>query len=235
MDIHPIGILRSDFESRFGTPRQPGIVPEARAELHLHPPYNDPEALSGLEGCTHIWLIVGFHATPERPWRPTVRPPRLGGNQRCGVFATRSPFRPNHLALSLVRQESLLAPPACGLALSGVDLIDGTPVYDIKPYLPDIEALDDAQPPAVMRTSLPGLRVEWRASAIAELATAPARLKALITTTIAADPRPAYRRGQDADHFGMRLAGYEVAWSITDEIAWVESVSPAPGKDAKGR
>jgi len=235
MDIHPIGYLHSDFESRFGAPRQPGIVPEARAELHLHPPYNNPEALSGLEGCTHIWLIVGFHATPDRPWRPTVRPPRLGGNQRCGVFATRSPFRPNHLGLSLVRQIGLLAPPACGLALSGVDLIDGTPVYDIKPYLPDIEAPTDAQPPDLMRTALPGLRVEWRASALAQLETAPAELKALITATIAADPRPAYRRGQDAAHFGMRLAGYEVAWSVADETAWVESVSPAPGKASKGR
>ena len=235
MDIQPIGILYSDFDSRFGTPRQPGIVPGARAQLHLHAPYNDPEALRGLDGCTHLWLIVGFHATPDRSWRPTVRPPRLGGNQRCGVFATRSPFRPNNLGLSLVRQVGLLDPPACGLALSGIDLIDGTPVYDIKPYLPEFEAPADAKPPTVMRSTLPTLRVQWRAAARAALRDAPTELEELIQSTIAADPRPAYRRGQDAAHFGLRLAGYEVTWSVTDEIAWVESVAPAPGNDANGK
>lgn len=235
MDIQPIATVRSDFESRFGTPRQPGIVPESRAELHLHAPYDDPDALRGLEGCTHVWLIFGFHATPTRDWRPTVRPPRLGGNQRCGVFATRSPFRPNGLGLSLVGLRGLLEAPACGLALAGVDLIDGTPIYDIKPYLPEIEALPAARPPSLMQTPVARIPVAWRQQARAALTGTDPQLEALITATIAADPRPAYRRGQDAAHFGMQVAGYEVAWSVADESACVESVTPAPGSDSSGR
>ena len=226
MDIHPIAYLRSDFEGRFGTPRQPGLVPAARAELRLEPPYNDASALRGLETCSHCWLVFGFHAISPGPWRPTVRPPRLGGNQRLGVFATRSPFRPNALGLSLARIEALLSPPCRGLALRGCDLMDGTPIFDIKPYLPAIESLPDARPPMGLGETGPGLPVEWEAEAQAALANAPAHLGALIEQTMAADPRPAYHQQRGRGRYGMRLSGHEVRWTVTDAGARVIAVSP---------
>ncbi|HSP44184.1 MAG TPA: tRNA (N6-threonylcarbamoyladenosine(37)-N6)-methyltransferase TrmO, partial [Luteolibacter sp.] len=146
MTLDPIGIVRSCFGEKFAGPRQPGLCPSAWGELILHPPYRSHEAVRGLEGFSHIWLIFGFHETAAQGWSPTVRPPRLGGNQRVGVFASRSTFRPNGLGLSLVRLEGIDedSPDAPVLKLGGLDLIDGTPVYDIKPYLPYAESVPDA-------------------------------------------------------------------------------------------
>ena len=212
MDIQPIATVRSDFEARFGIPRQPGLVPAATAEVRLERPYNDPDALRGLAGCSHIWLIFGFHAIDNSEWRPTVRPPRHGGNRRYGVFATRSPFRPNGLGLSLVRLEGVLDEPGSGLAISGQDLLDGTPVYDIKPYMPAIEARADARPPAGFEGRAQTIAVSWSPAARAALADAEPALGALIEQTVAADPRPAYRRGDGETRYGMRLQGHEVHW-----------------------
>ncbi|RZU98576.1 tRNA (N6-threonylcarbamoyladenosine(37)-N6)-methyltransferase TrmO [Spiribacter vilamensis] len=225
MDIQPIATVRSDFESRFGTPRQPGLVPEARAELILHAPFNDADALRGLDDCSHCWLVFGFHASVTRGWRPTVRPPRLGGNRRLGVFATRSPVRPNGLGLSLVRLAGLLEPPGRGLALRGADLMDGTPVFDIKPYLPAIEAPVDARAPEGLGSTAPGLAVEWSDAARTALGTAPAHLGALIEQTLAADPRPAYH-ASDGRRYGMRLLGYEVQWVMDAATARVTAITP---------
>jgi len=226
MDIHPIATLRSDFEGRFGTPRQPGLVPAARAELVFAAPYNDPAALRGLETCSHCWLVFGFHAISPGPWRPTVRPPRLGGNQRLGVFATRSPFRPNALGLSLTRIEALLTPLGRGLALRGCDLMDGTPIFDIKPYLPAIESVPEAQPPAGLGQATPGLAIEWHTDARAALANAPAHLGELIDQTLAADPRPAYHQPRKRGTYGMQLLGHEVRWTVTESCARVIAVTP---------
>ncbi|MEX0448350.1 tRNA (N6-threonylcarbamoyladenosine(37)-N6)-methyltransferase TrmO [Spiribacter sp. 221] len=231
MDIEPIAIIRSDFEDRFGIPRQPGLVPAATAEVRLNPPFNDPDALRGLAGCSHVWLIFGFHAIDQAEWRPMVRPPRLGGNQRYGVFATRSPFRPNGLGLSLVRLEGVLDEPARGLAISGQDLLDGTPVYDIKPYLPAIEALPDARPPAGFETLPETLDVHWSPAARAALVGAPTQLGALIEQTVGADPRPAYQRDRGEARYGMRLLGYEVSWQADASQAYITAVSPAPEGD----
>ena len=128
MTIQPIGTLRTCFGGKFGIPRQPGLCPSAWGELVLHEPCRNLEALRGIEGFSHLWLIFGFHATLAQCWQPTVRPPRLGGNQRVGVFASRSPFRPNGLGLSLVRLEGIdtTAPDAPLVLLGGVDLLDGT-------------------------------------------------------------------------------------------------------------
>lgn len=229
MDIQPIARIRSDFEGRFGTPRQPGLVPAARAALLLAPPYDQAAALRGLETCTHCWLVFGFHAIPARDWRPTVRPPRLGGNRRLGVFATRSPFRPNRLGLSLTSLEGLLDPPGRGLALRGTDLLDGTPVFDIKPYLPAIESRPDAHPPAGLDASPAGLAIEWTAEARRALAAGPPRLEALIAQTVAADPRPAYQHGRADRHYGMRLLGHEVRWQVQERTARILEVRAVPG------
>ena len=142
-ELTPIGTIESCFKEKFGVPRQPGLAPAARASLILQPPYNRPEALAGLEAFSHIWLVYLFHAIEKGKWKPTVRPPRLGGNRRTGVFATRSNFRPNPIGLSAVKLENIVTRgPDIRLELSGVDLLDGTPVLDIKPYIDGVD-----QPP----------------------------------------------------------------------------------------
>ncbi|MEX0386286.1 tRNA (N6-threonylcarbamoyladenosine(37)-N6)-methyltransferase TrmO [Spiribacter onubensis] len=231
MDIEPIAIIRSDFEDRFGIPRQPGLVPAATAEVRLNPPFNDPDALRGLAGCSHVWLIFGFHAIDQAEWRPTVRPPRLGGNQRYGVFATRAPFRPNGLGLSLVRLEGVLDEPARGLAISGQDLLDGTPVYDIKPYMPAIEALPDARPPIGFEGRPETIAVSWSPAARAALPAASPQLGELIEQTVAADPRPAYQRGDGETRYGMRLHGHEVTWEADGTQARITAVAPVTDSD----
>ena len=136
--IKIIARIRSDFPEKFGIPRQSGVVPETRAEIVFEKPYQNPDALRGVEGFSHLWLIWGFSACERDAWSPTVRPPRLGGNVRMGVFATRSPFRPNPIGLSSVTLEEvrLHTPEGPVLVVGGADLMDGTPIYDIKPYLP---------------------------------------------------------------------------------------------------
>ena len=135
MTLEPIGTVHTCFGGKFGVPRQPGLCPSAWGSLVFHDPYRNPEAIRGIEGFSHLWLIFGFHETAGQGWKPTVRPPRLGGNRRVGVFASRATFRPNGLGLSLVRLEGIDTSPANApvLLLGGVDLLDGTPVYDIKP------------------------------------------------------------------------------------------------------
>ena len=146
MTIAPIATVRSCFGAKFAVPRQPGLCPSAWGRLVFHPEYRSLEAVRGIEGFSHLWLIFGFHETVEQGWKPTVRPPRLGGNQRVGVFASRSTFRPNGLGLSLVKLEGIdtTAPDSPVLMLGGLDLLDGTPVYDVKPYLPYAEAVPEA-------------------------------------------------------------------------------------------
>lgn len=141
-----IGVVRSPYKEKFAAPRQPGLVADGVGELHLLPPYNQAEAVRGLMEFSHIWLLFVFHQTPEGGWRATVRPPRLGGNSRMGVFATRSPFRPNPIGMSLVALEGITLRGAdVILRLGSLDLVDGTPVVDIKPYLPYAESLPNAR------------------------------------------------------------------------------------------
>ena len=138
----PIGVIHSCFGEKFGIPRQPGLVPAARATLELLPPYNQPAAVRELAGFSHLWLIFVFHGIPWGQWQPTVRPPRLGGNRRLGVFASRSPFRPNPIGLSAVR---LLRREGCVLHVADVDMLDDTPLLDIKPYVPEFDAHPSAK------------------------------------------------------------------------------------------
>ncbi|MRH77322.1 tRNA (N6-threonylcarbamoyladenosine(37)-N6)-methyltransferase TrmO [Spiribacter sp. C176] len=223
MEIKPIATLQSVFTSRFGTPRQPGIVPDAEAVLTFLPPYNDPDALRGLETASHIWVIFGFHAIKTEPWRPMVRPPRLGGNRRLGVFSTRSPFRPNGLGLSVLRLLEVLDQPPVGLKLGGVDLMDGTPIYDVKPYLPEIDSLPDAIPPLGFEQPSEKLSVIWAPGLESTIAP---KLSQLIAQTVAADPRPAYHRQRPDQQYGMTLAGHEVQWRVKHTQAEITAVTP---------
>ena len=231
MTLDPIGTVRTCFGGKFGVPRQPGLCPSAWGELRLHPPYRSPEALRGLDGFSHLWLIFGFHETLEHGWKPTVRPPRLGGNRRIGVFASRSPFRPNGLGLSLVRLEGIdaAAPDAPVLLLGGVDLLDGTPVYDIKPYLPYAEAMPAATA-GFATEEIPRLTIEIADEARDEFARLPDRAQAVIREALALDPRPAVRAADSARVFGAILCGRNVRFAIRDGCCRILELPPhSPG------
>ncbi len=144
--LEPIGYVRSCFREKFGTPRQPGLIPSATGEIVVHPPYHTPHAFTQLEQFSHIWVLFLFHQALRDEWKPRVRPPRLGGNQSLGVFASRSPFRPNNIGLSPLKLERIEYGERPGrLFVSGIDLLDGTPVLDIKPYVPYADALPEAR------------------------------------------------------------------------------------------
>ncbi|MBE0488832.1 MAG: tRNA (N6-threonylcarbamoyladenosine(37)-N6)-methyltransferase TrmO [Halomonas sp.] len=208
--LSPIGVIESDYPDKFGIPRQPGLAPAARASLVLAAPFDDPLAVRGLEAFSHLWLTFVFHESPAR-WTPLVRPPRLGGNAKVGVFASRSTHRPNRLGLSLV--ELIEVDTRCGvrLTLAGADLVSGTPVLDIKPYLPWAESRPEARagfaPQAPAR-----LPVAFSDAAQAALAERPDgdSLRELITQVLAQDPRPAYRKGAEARLYGVRLRDVDV-------------------------
>jgi tRNA-Thr(GGU) m(6)t(6)A37 methyltransferase TsaA len=223
--LEPIGVVRSCFGGKFGVPRQPGLCPSAWGSLVFHPPYRSLEAVRGMEGFSHLWLIFGFHETLAHGWHPTVRPPRLGGNQRLGVFATRSTFRPNGLGLSLVRLEGIdtASPAAPVLLLGGLDLIDGTPVFDVKPYLPYAESPADATG-GFAQEAPPRLEVTVASTAAAAFKSLPLRTQALIQEALALDPRPATQT-HDADRvFGAVLGGFNVRFMIADGICRIIEV-----------
>ena len=216
--FNPIAYIESPFQEKFGIPRQPGLVPSARGRLRFVPPYGQPEAFEGLEHTSQLWLLWVFHRIPTGPWRPRVRPPRLGGNSYLGVFASRSMFRPNPLGLSLVRLEALcIESGVLSLELSGLDVLDATPVLDIKPYLPYTDCLPEAWNQLAGLAPVPELEVEFdpqaRASLLAMEATEAKALERLIRETLALDPRPGYRQGRQDDRcYGTRLKGREIHW-----------------------
>lgn len=225
LNLEPIGYIESDFKEKFATPRQPGLVTEAQAKLVLQGPYNQADAVDGLEAFSHIWLIFGFHATAEQGWKPKVRPPRLGGNAKLGVFATRSTFRPNPLGLSLVRLEKITTQQGVCLHIQGADLIQGTPVYDIKPYLPWVESQPDAASGFAGEAQTLDLPVNFSAPAEAYLQTKP-QLRALIAQVLKHDPRPAYQQ-QDDRVYGCLLQQENVQWQVLPEQILVTAISPA--------
>lgn len=229
MRIEPIGIVRSCYGGKFAVPRQPGLCPSAWGELVLHDGYRNIDALRGIEGFSHLWLIFGFHETVDAGWKPTVRPPRLGGNERVGVFASRSTFRPNGLGLSLVKFEGVDTARSDDpvLKLGGLDLIDGTPVYDIKPYLPYAESLPGASGGFAREEPL-RLPVMVDAAAENAFTALPARARAAIREVLSLDPRPAVQKGDDDRLFGAGLCGYEVKFRVTDSAVNIVAVFAAP-------
>lgn len=226
----PIGVIRSCFPEKFGVPQQPGLVPAALAELELIGPSARAEAVRGLGTFSHLWVLFLFHHNLTGGWRPTVRPPRLGGRTRVGVFASRSPFRPNPIGLSAVELvEVRVSRGGVVLQLRGVDLVDGTPVLDIKPYLPHTDAIPDARG-GYARVATPA-RLEVRFSQAATLQTQGAdpdgarQLLALIEQVIQQDPRPGYLdRYPERIEFGLRLYDLDVRWRLDGRIAWVVGV-----------
>lgn len=226
----PIGIIHSPFKEKFGVPRQPGIAPAARATLELLPPYDRDEALDGLAGFSHVWIVFVFHATADQGWHPMVRPPRLGGNARVGVFASRSTFRPNPIGLSVVelagfgREGGKLV-----LHLRGADLIDGTPVLDIKPYVPYADSIPDARGGFADTAPDARLAVRFTVEAEAQITAREAqyphphpRLRELIVQVLAADPRPAYREDESTERvYGMRLLDFDLRWRVEGASAVV--------------
>ncbi len=225
MTLEPIGVVRSCFGGKFAAPRQPGLCPSAFGRLVFHQRYRSEEAVRGIDGFSHLWLIFGFHQTADQGWRPTVRPPRLGGNRRLGVFASRSPFRPNGLGLSLVCLEGVdrAAPETPVLLLGGLDLIDGTPVFDIKPYLPYAEAPLEALGGFASTAPLP-LPVTVQATASAAFAGLPARDQALIREALALDPRPATQTADASRIFGADLCGCNVRFMIAEGVCQIVAI-----------
>ena len=228
--IEPVAVIRSPFEEKFGIPRQPGLVPCAHGEVRLLEPYRDPVMLRGLEGFSHVWLTVRFDRCVTQGWRPTVRPPRLGGNAEVGVWASRSPFRPNFLGLSVVRLLEVVPGPDPLLHVAGIDLLDGTPVFDIKPYLPYADAVADPRAGFAPIAPAATLSVVFSAMAERDLASLedPPGMRALVAELLALDPRPAYRRGAEPGRvYGMRLAGRNVRWRVTGSEVEVLDLKPA--------
>ena len=224
----PIGVIRSCFRQKFGIPRQPRLVPAARATLELLPSYAQPEAVRGLEGFSHLWLLFVFHGIPAGHWQPTVRPPRLGGNQRMGVFATRSSFRPNPIGLSAVALERIeISAGRVVLHLAGVDVLDGTPVLDIKPYVPYADSIPEAV--GGFANEAPGqLReVAFSPMAAAFCAAWPnGDLRELISQILRQDPRPAYAHTDSATRrYGMTLYHCEVYWEMREQVAYVTEIA----------
>jgi len=209
--ITPIGYIESDYPDKFGVPRQPGLAPDAHASLVLMPPYNDLLTVRGLEDFSHLWVSFIFHQSPTR-WTPLVRPPRLGGNLKVGVFASRSTHRPNRLGLSLIELGNIDTSDGVRLQLVGCDLISGTPVVDIKPYLPWAEAKPDAK--AGFATHAPDqLSVCFSQAAQISLAARAdgTSLHALIEQVLGQDPRPAYQRNGSSERtYGVRLRDVDI-------------------------
>ena len=210
-----IARIYNDFPTKFGLPRHSGLAPSLRSKIVFESDFRMAEALRGLEGFSHIWLIWGF--SESEGWSPTVRPPRLGGNVRMGVFATRSPFRPNPLGLSSVRLEAIEDDGANGrvLLVSGVDMMNGTPIYDIKPYLPGVDAHADATDGFVGAHPQALLEVEIDPSLAAVLTE---NQRMALAEILAQDPRPAYKAAQSDSTriYGLSYAGHEIHFTVSD-------------------
>lgn len=211
-------------------PRQPGLCPSAWGRLIFHEAYRSPEAVRGIDGFSHLWLIFGFHETREHGWKPTVRPPRLGGNERVGVFASRSTFRPNGLGLSLVRLEGvdLTVPDAPVLLLAGLDLLDGTPVYDVKPYLPYAEALPSAAV-GFAKDEIQRLDVEVGSEAMEDFESLPLRARMVISEALALDPRPATQVAVVGREFGAALCGCNVRFVVSGGVCRILRIERLQG------
>lgn len=222
MEMHPIAHMCSDFPTKFGIPRQSGLVEELRSVIVFEPEYRSEDALRGIEDFSHLWLIWQFSQAVREGWSPTVRPPRLGGNTRMGVFATRSPFRPNNLGLSCVRLLEVKHTQQYGtvLIVGGADLLDGTPIFDIKPYIP----YSDSRPEAA------GGFTDWVGDFLLDvkfpkelLEKLPADKQAAAVGVLSHDPRPSYQR-KPGRVYGLNFAGFDIRFTVEDTVLTVQSV-----------
>lgn len=217
MEIQPIAHIYTDFDDKFGIPRQSGRVAQLFGRIVFEKEYRSEQALCGIEGFSHLWLIFDFSLAHRESWSPTVRPPRLGGNKRVGVFATRSPFRPNNLGLSCVKLERV---EGCELVVSGVDILSGTPIYDIKPYLPAADCIPQAAGGFADEFADYRLNVDFPPKLLELL---PEDKREAAIACIADDPRPSYQDDEQRV-YGMRFAGCDIRFKVADGTAQVVEV-----------
>lgn len=212
-----IGITHSCFKEKFGIPRQPGLAALATAEIEILPPYNDSNAFDGLEGTSHLWLQFVFHANSRNEWKPKVKPPRLGGNKSLGVFATRSPTRPAPIGLSVVKFDGMREQDGkLFVRVSGVDILDGTPILDIKPYVPYVDHAVNATnsfaptPPTLIPVKFTEETLQFCSDYQQQTGV---DAKSLITQILQQDPRPQYQNPESNRTYGMKLLNFDVRWS----------------------
>ena len=221
--IQVIARMHSDFATKFGIPRQSGLVEELKSTIAFEPEFRNPDALRGIEGSSHLWITWQFSGAVRQSWSPTVRPPRLGGNTRMGVFATRSPFRPNHLGLSSVKLLGVEQTAQYGTVLhvGGADLMDGTPIFDIKPYIP----YGDCHPDAIGGfTDQAGeflLEVDFPKNLLLKL---PEEKWEAAMGVLRHDPRPSYQRSPDRV-YGLTFAGFDIRFTVKDTLLTVVEVN----------
>lgn len=222
INLQPIATLYSPYQEKFGVPRQPNLVPLGKGELHLLPPYNHPDCVRGLEQFSHLWLLFVFNQTAKQGWQNMVRPPRLGGNEKVGVFASRSTFRPNPIGLSAVELHDIIIENGqVILKLGSVDIVDQTPIIDIKPYIPYSDSHACAKAGYASEKPLTPINVVFSEQANHQLKPLP-ELKALITQVISQDPRPAYKKkNSDQQIFGISLLHHNIHFAVEDDTATI--------------
>jgi len=230
--LEPIATIHSPFREKFATPRQPGLTPSVTATIEFSPEFATPEAVRSLEGFSHLWLIFLFHHNWQKGWTPTVRPPRLGGNQRVGVYASRSPFRPNPIGLSAVKLLDICNDQGnISLIIQGADLIDNTPILDIKPYIAYGDSIPDAASGFAPEAPGTALTITFSERALQQLdsyRSASPNLKKMLSETLSLDPRPAYRQNKNDDQeYGVLFDRYNVSWKVTGQELIVFRIDPA--------
>ena len=225
VELAVVARIHSDFSEKFGIPRQSGLVKELEAEIVFEPEYRSPEAVRGLEEFSHIWLLWEFSQARREGWSPTVRPPRLGGNLRMGVFATRSPFRPSPIGLSCVQLIGVEphTPRGPVLRVAGADLLDGTPILDIKPYVPYADSRPQALGGFASEPKRASLHVEFPPELLSRV---PEEKRAALVGVLAQDPRPSYQNDPERV-YGMTFAGLEVRFQVQGDRLTVCAVGPA--------
>ena len=224
--IRPIAYMRSDFPTKFGIPRQSGLAKSLRSTIVFEPEFRNPDALRGLEDFSHLWLIWQFSASLRNEWSPTVRPPRLGGNTRMGVFATRSPFRPNSLGLSCVEIIGIEETADNGMVIhvAGADLMDGTPIFDIKPYVPYSDSHPDALGGFTTTASDFLLNVHFPAQLLEIL---PQGKREAALEVLSHDPRPSYQQSAERI-YGLAFSGFDIRFSVEGSDLYVKEVLALP-------
>lgn len=220
--IEPVARMRSDFATKFGIPRQSGLVADLRSTIVFEPKYRNPEALRGIEGYDYLWLIWQFSEAVRKEWSPTVRPPRLGGNARMGVFATRSPFRPNSLGLSCVQLLGVEHTQEFGTVLhvGGADLMDGTPIFDVKPYVPYADSHPDAKGGFTDGAGEYLLQVDFPQTLLEKL---PEEKRSAAVGVLSHDPRPSYQR-KPGRIYGLNFAGWDIRFTVDGDILTVVDI-----------
>lgn len=216
MEIKPVAYIHTDFKDKFGIPRQSGRVPSLTGKIVFEKEFKNPEVIRGIEEYSHLWIIFGFHKAEYKEGTMTVRPPRLGGNTRVGIFASRAPYRPNSLGLSCVKIEKVSNGE---IVVSGVDILDGTPVYDIKPYIPYSDSLPDACGSFAEEMKDHSLQVEFPENLLNEI---PEEKRKAIIDCLSDDPRPSYQ--EDAREYSMAFADFDIHFVVEKQKLIVKSL-----------